>query len=72
MTHIAIADKDDIKIGNKSSAVLFGDNDIHYPFIFHSLSIILLVLVGIFNNLNFIYYFSLMIAFYLLYIKKFL
>ena len=63
-TYYAIADKkDDIKIGNKSSAVLFGDNDIHYPFIFHSLSIILLVLVGIFNNLNFIYYFSLMIAF---------
>lgn len=62
-TYYAIADKkDDLKIGNKSSAILFGDKDIYYPFFFHIISLLLLSIVGILNNLNFIFYFSLLIA----------
>ena len=62
-TYYAIADKsDDIKIGNKSSAILFGEKDITYPFYFHVATILILVIVGIINGLGLIFYFSLMLA----------
>ena len=62
-TYYAIADKsDDIKIGNKSSAILFGEKDIAYPFYFHVATLLILVVVGIINGLGLIFYFSLMLA----------
>ncbi len=62
-TYYAIADKkDDIKIGNKSSAILFGEKDIIYPFYFHILTLVILVAVGVINNLGPIFYFSLALA----------
>ena len=62
-TYYAIADKcDDIKIGNKSSAILFGEKDIAYPFYFHVVTLLILVVVGIINGLGLIFYFSLMLA----------
>ena len=62
-TYYAIADKkDDIKIGNKSSAILFGEKDIIYPFYFHIITLVILVAVGIINNLGIIFYFSLTLA----------
>ena len=62
-TYYAIADKkDDIKIGNKSSAILFGEKDIIYPFYFHIITLVILVAVGIINNLGIIFYFSLALA----------
>ena len=62
-TYYAIADKcDDIKIGNKSSAILFGEKDITYPFYFHVATLLILVIVGIINGLGLIFYFSLMLA----------
>ena len=62
-TYYAIADKkDDIKIGNKSSAILFGEKDIIYPFYFHILTLVILVTVGVINNLGIIFYFSLALA----------
>ena len=62
-TYYAIADKkDDIKVGNKSSAILFEDNDIKYPFYFHISSILALVIVGLINALGVLYYLGLLIA----------
>ena len=62
-TYYAIADKkDDIKIGNKSSAILFGEKDTMYPFYFHILTLVILVAVGVINNLGIIFYFSLALA----------
>ena len=62
-TYYAIADKkDDIKIGNKSSAILFGEKDTIYPFYFHILTLVVLVAVGVINNLGIIFYFSLALA----------
>ena len=62
-TYYAIADKsDDIKIGNKSSAILFGERDITYPFYFHVTTLLILVIVGIINSLGLVFYFSLMLA----------
>ena len=62
-TYYAIADKkDDIKIGNKSSAILFGEKDTVYPFYFHILTLVILVAVGVINNLGIIFYFSLALA----------
>ena len=62
-TYYAIADKkDDIKIGNKSSAILFGEKDIIYPFYFHIITLVILVAVGVINNLGIIFYFSLALA----------
>ena len=62
-TYYAIADKkDDIKIGNKSSAILFGEKDTIYPFYFHILTLIILMVVGVINNLGIIFYFSLALA----------
>jgi 4-hydroxybenzoate polyprenyltransferase len=62
-TYYAIADKlDDIKIGNKSSAILFGNNDIRAPYWLQMLSITLLIIVGLINNLNLIFYIALILA----------
>ena len=62
-TYYAIADKkDDIKIGNKSSAILFGEKDTIYPFYFHILTLVILLAVGVINNLGIIFYFSLALA----------
>ena len=63
-TYYAIADKkDDIKIGNKSSAIFFGNNDIYYPFILQLVTIIILSIVAIINNLSVLFYMSLVLAF---------
>jgi 4-hydroxybenzoate polyprenyltransferase len=62
-TYYAIADKkDDIRIGNKSSAILFGEKDTIYPFYFHILTLVILMVVGVINNLGLIFYFSLALA----------
>ena len=62
-TYYAIADKkDDVKIGNKSSAILFGEKDTIYPFYFHILTLVILMVVGVINNLGLIFYFSLTLA----------
>jgi len=62
-TYYAIADKlDDIKIGNKSSAILFGNNDIHTPYWLQMLTITLLIIVGLINNLNLMFYIALFLA----------
>ncbi len=62
-TYYAIADKkDDVKVGNKSSAILFGEKDIIYPFYFHILTLVILIVVGVVNNLGLIFYFSLSLA----------
>ena len=62
-TYYAIADKlDDIKIGNKSSAILFGNNDIRAPYWLQMLTITLLIIVGLINNLNLIFYVALFLA----------
>ena len=62
-TYYAIADKlDDIKIGNKSSAILFGNNDILAPYWLQMLTIALLIIVGLINNLNLIFYVALFLA----------
>ena len=62
-TYYAIADKlDDLKIGNKSSAILFGVNDINAPYWLQMLTIILMIFVGLINNLNLFFYLALFIA----------
>jgi 4-hydroxybenzoate polyprenyltransferase len=62
-TYYAIADKkDDLKIGNKSSAILFGAKDIRYPFQLHVLTLALLFIVGLINELELFFYISLLIA----------
>ena len=62
-TYYDIADKkDDIRIGNKSSAILFGEKDTIYPFYFHILTLVILMVVGVINNLGLIFYFSLALA----------
>jgi 4-hydroxybenzoate polyprenyltransferase len=62
-TYYAIADKlDDLKIGNKSSAILFGENDINTPYWLQMLTISLMIFVGLINNLNLYFYLALLIA----------
>ena len=62
-TYYAIADKlDDLKIGNKSSAILFGENDINAPYWLQMFTIILMIFVGLINNLNLFFYLALFIA----------
>ena len=62
-TYYAIADKlDDLKIGNKSSAILFGENDINAPYWLQMLTIILMIFVGLINNLSLFFYIALFIA----------
>ena len=62
-TYYAIADKkEDLKIGNKSSAILFKNNDIYYPFLLHFLTLFILAGVGLINGLNLVFYVSLFLA----------
>ena len=62
-TYYALADKkDDLKIGNKSSAIFFENNDIYYPSILQILTLLMLMVVGLMNNLNLIFYASLVLA----------
>ena len=62
-TYYAIADKkDDLRIGKKSSAILFGEKDTIYPFYFHILTLVILMVVGVINNLGLIFYLSLALA----------
>ena len=72
-TYYAIADKlDDLKIGNKSSAILFGENDINTPFWLQMLTISLVIFVGLINNLNLYFYLALLIAILLCLYQKIL
>jgi len=72
-TYYAIADKlDDLKIGNKSSAILFGENDINTPYWLQMLTIILMIFVGLINNLNLFFYLALLIAILLCLYQKIL
>ena len=72
-TYYAIADKlDDLKIGNKSSAILFGENDINAPYWLQMLTIIFMIFVGLINNLNLYFYLALLIAILLCLYQKIL
>jgi len=72
-TYYAIADKlDDLKIGNKSSAILFGENDINTPYWLQMLTISLMIFVGLINNLNLYFYLALLIAILLCLYQKIL
>jgi 4-hydroxybenzoate polyprenyltransferase len=72
-TYYAIADKlDDLKIGNKSSAILFGENDINIPYWLQMLTISLMIFVGLINNLNLYFYLALLIAILLCLYQKIL
>jgi 4-hydroxybenzoate polyprenyltransferase len=72
-TYYAIADKlDDLKIGNKSSAILFGENDINTPYWLQMLTIILMIFVGLINSLNLFFYLALFIAILLCLYQKIL
>ena len=72
-TYYAIADKlDDLKIGNKSSAILFGENDINTPYWLQMLTISLMIFVGLINNLNLFFYLALFIAILLCLYQKIL
>ena len=56
-TIYALADrKFDLEIGIKSSAVLFGDKVFKYIFLFNFLSLILLIILGIYCNFNIFFY----------------
>jgi len=56
-TYYAMADKDDDrKIGVKSSALFFGDNDISYSLKLHYIVIINFIVLGIINSFNIVYY----------------
>ena len=56
-TYYAMADKDDDrKIGIKSSALFFGDNDITYSLKLHYIVILNFIVLGIINSFNIIYY----------------
>jgi 4-hydroxybenzoate polyprenyltransferase len=60
-TVYAMSDReDDLKIGVKSSAILFGDYDTRMVGLFQTLTLVLMVAVGILNEMNAIYYFSLL------------
>ena len=72
-TYYAIADKlDDLKIGNKSSDILFGENDINTPYWLQMLTISLMIFVGLINNLNLYFYLALLIAILLCLYQKIL
>ena len=56
-TYYAMADKDDDrKIGIKSSALFFGDNDITYSLKLHYIVILNFIVLGIINSFNIVYY----------------
>ncbi len=62
-TYYAMADKkDDLKLGVKSSAIFFGENDIKYTLYIHYIVILLFLIVGLINNFNMIYYLFIFIS----------
>jgi 4-hydroxybenzoate polyprenyltransferase len=62
-TYYAMADKkDDKKIGVKSSALFFGENDIRYALNIHYFVLMCFITLGIINSFNLIYYVFLLIS----------
>ncbi|ASG68663.1 4-hydroxybenzoate octaprenyltransferase [Francisella halioticida] len=62
-TVYALADREfDLKIGLKSSAVLFGGKVFKYIFLFNFISLILLFVLGLYCNFNIIFYLGILIA----------
>ena len=62
-TYYAMADKkDDKKIGVKSSAIFFGENDIRYALNIHYFVLMCFITLGIINSFNLIYYVFLLIS----------
>ena len=56
-TYYAMADKkDDKKLGLKSSAIFFGDNDIKYSLYIHCFVVLSFMVLGFFNDFIFSYY----------------
>ena len=59
-TVYAMSDReDDLKIGLKSSAILFGEWDTRMVAVFQALTLMLMLWVGLLNEMNWIYYVSL-------------
>ncbi|QIW11080.1 4-hydroxybenzoate octaprenyltransferase [Francisella sp. LA112445] len=62
-TVYALADREfDLEIGIKSSAVLFGDKVFKYIFLFDFLSLILLLILGIYCHFNIIFYLGVIVS----------
>ena len=62
-TIYALADREfDLEIGIKSSAVLFGDKVFKYIFLFNFLSLILLIILGIYCNFNIFFYLGIVVC----------
>lgn len=62
-TMYALADKpDDLKIGVKSTAILFGDNNRLIIAILQSLTLLTLVTIGVLSSLGIAYFFALIVA----------
>ncbi len=62
-TYYAMADKqDDIRLGVKSSAIFFGDNDIKYSLYLHFCVVLLFTIIGLINNFQIIFYIFLLIS----------
>ncbi|OEZ33602.1 4-hydroxybenzoate octaprenyltransferase [Francisella endosymbiont of Amblyomma maculatum] len=62
-TIYALADREfDLEIGIKSSAVLFGDKVFKYISLFNFLSLILLIILGIYCNFNIFFYLGVVVC----------
>ncbi|MFV9931321.1 MAG: 4-hydroxybenzoate octaprenyltransferase [Francisella endosymbiont of Hyalomma asiaticum] len=62
-TIYALADREfDLKIGIKSSAILFGDKVFKYIFLFNFLSLILLIILSIYCNFNIFFYLGVVVC----------
>ncbi len=61
--------EDDLKIGIKSTALLFGKNVKPWIFIFYSLMLLMLIVFGILSHLNLYYFFGLFFVALLLYMQ---
>ena len=62
-TYYAMADKvDDKKVGIKSSAIFFGNNDIPYSLYLHYSVVFLFFVIGLFNSFTPIYYFFIILS----------
>ncbi|WP_150466723.1 4-hydroxybenzoate octaprenyltransferase [Francisella sp. SYW-9] len=62
-TVYALADRDfDLEIGIKSSAVLFGDKVFKYIFLFNFISLVLLLILGIYCHFNIIFYLGVIVS----------
>ena len=62
-TVYAMSDReDDLKIGLKSSAILFGEWDKRIVAVFQGLTLVLMLWVGLLNQMNWIYYVGLLMG----------